>query len=462
MVFRTLFGDPRPKGFLELGEVLDELDIDTDDDDRFEVEIGFEPKDVSKFDEVIHGFYAEVRYHPGDGDTIAFTTLGYRALDDLIVDLRAANLDPRDFEYTFSDEFKSMRFTDEPDESMVTTIVSKSEDFAEIRDQETFDRIKALGDRFKSEIAFAEEFGASEPCTVTMPLTKENPDMTIKHEIFTLIGSLTVSVMRAQNELIEVSRIAQEITNKLGQEAFNDPATTDVTISMNIDTAPFMEVLEELQARVSTGVDAEAQGAVEASKVDYVGTKDIIEDAAIKATAEAIKKVEDAGSIAAATIPDASDDFDAAFEGVLASKLAVEMNADKELPKPLPKSVPSVGLNPAPPIVAEPIDQSEDAKDFRAVVQYFLSNHAGERDNLTTETTIFNMTWDFAAKRIKSDLVRNLVKVAGSKMIWTARLNKLFKNNIDTTVDVVLYGTTTPVTMKLTKDIDGTYSFIKV
>ena len=47
-------------------------------------------------------------------------------------------------------------------------------------------------------------------------------------------------------------------------------------------------------------------------------------------------------------------------------------------------------------------------------------------------------------------------------MIWTQRLNSLFKKNIGTTIDAVLYGSTNPVTMRLDRDTDGSYSFIKV
>ena len=129
---------------------------------------------------------------------------------------------------------------------------------------------------------------------------------------------------------------------------------------------------------------------------------------------------------------------------------------------PLPKasSVPSVGQSPA--IAAEPLDQSDDAKDFRAVASFFLNTYAGARDGLLIEANVFSATWDHAGRKIAPNLSKHLVKVPNSKMIWTQRLNSLFKKNIGTTIDAVLYGSTNPVTMRLDRDTDGSYSFIKV
>lgn len=485
MVFRTLFNEPRPKGFLEIGEVLDLLDIDVDDDDRLDIEVSCDPKDEPKFNEITHGFTAEVRYYAGDDEPVTFTTLGYRSLDELHRDMQACNFDIRDFEYTFSDDLRNMTFTDAPDESTINTIESKTEDFAAIReatasilsyvqegayaldpqDEETQHRVKALGDRLKHELEFANTFG--DPIDLTArnhhELNKENPDMAFKQEIFTLVGALTASVHRAQTELLETNRLALALSDKIGQQAFNERVET-TELHITIDTSPISEALEALSQRVSTGLDADAQTSVEGSTTaDYVATKDIIEEAANKATEASVKQVEETIVAQTEEIAPSTDDFDAAVEDAIAANvakaLAVEIPADA--PKPLPtstvKSVPSV-----PPVEVEAIDQSDDAKDFRAIVQFFLNNNTGTRDQLDIESSLFNATWDHTARRIKADLTRYLVKVPTSKMIWTARLNSLFKKFCDTTVDAVLYGTTTPVTMKLTRDADGSYSFIKV
>ena len=135
MVFRTLFNDPRPKGFLEIGEVLSELDIDVDDRDNLSITISCDPKTGPKFDEKFNGFTAEVIYSEDDRDA-QFTTLGYRSLDELERDLRAADFDLRHAEYDMPDDFKTMIFRDDPDESTVATIISKAEDFAELRDKD--------------------------------------------------------------------------------------------------------------------------------------------------------------------------------------------------------------------------------------------------------------------------------------------------------------------------------------
>ena len=464
MVFRTLFNEPRPKGFLEIGEILDLLDIDVDDDDRLVVTVSCVPKDEPKFNEISHGFSAKVRYYATDNKTVAFTTLGYRSLDELHRDMQACNFDIRDFEYTFGDDVKDMSFTDQPDASVVNTIESKAEDFAAIRaasdpqDEETQYRVKALGDRLKHELEFANTFG--DPIDLTArnhhELNKENPDMSFNQEIFTLIGALTASVHRAQTELIETNRIALALSDKIGQEAFKTQ-DTHTEIVMTLNTGPLTEAMDEFVSRISVGVDADAQSAVEGVSADYVETSDIIEDAANKATEATVKQV-------AEDIARVSDDFHSAVEDALAAgveqALAVEIPA--EAPKPLPKASSVPNIAPAPAIAAEPFDQSDDAKDFRAIAQFFLNNHTGQRDQLDIANAIFNTTWDHGSKRIKPELVRYLVKVPNSKMIWTARLTSLFKKFEGMTVHAVLYGTTGTVDMKLTRDADGSYSFIKV
>ena len=186
MVFRTFFNEPRPKGFLEIGEILALLDIDTDDDERLVVTVSCDPKDEPKFNEVSHGFSAEVRYYATDNEPVSFTTLGYRTLEELHRDMRACDFDPHDFEYTFGDDVKDMSFTDQPDASVVNTIESKAEDFASIREDQT---------------------------TKTEPSKQETPDMTFKQEIFTLIGALTASIHRAQTELLETNRLALALSD---------------------------------------------------------------------------------------------------------------------------------------------------------------------------------------------------------------------------------------------------------
>lgn len=416
MVFRTFFNEPRPKGFLEIGEILALLDIDTDDDDRLVVTVSCDLKDEPKFNEVSHGFSAEVRYYATDNEPVSFTTLGYRTLEELHRDMRACNFDPRDFEYTFDDDVKDMSFTDQPDASVVNTIESKAEDFASIREDQT---------------------------TKTEPSKQETPDMTFKQEIFTLIGTLTASVHRAQTELIETNRIALALSDKIGQEAFKDNGER-TEILMTIDARPLTEAMDEFVSRISVGIDADAQTAVEGTTItEVIDTPEEIEDV---------------------QIAQSSDDFDSAVEDALAAgveqALAVEIPADA--PQPLPKASSVPNIAPAPDIAAETLDQSDDAKDFRTVVQFFLNHHTGQRDQLDIANAIFNTTWDHGSKRIKQELSRHLVKVPNSKMIWTARLNSLFKKFEGTNADAVLYGTTSPVSMKLTKDADGSYSFIKV
>lgn len=457
MVFRTLFNDPRPKGFLEIGEVLSELDIDVDDHDNLSITITCDPKTGPKFDEKSNGFTAEVIYSEDDRDT-QFTTLGYRSLDELERDLRAADFDIRSVHYDIMPDMRGVIFRDDPDESTVSTIISKAEDFAELRDKD------------KPVLKFVEEKDFSinpidrdltrpviAPTVTKHTQTEENPDMTFKHEIFTLANTLTAAVHRAQTELLEVNRLALAISDKIGQLAFSEDTNhaTPCELVLTLDASPLTEALEELAQRVSIGLDADAQSAVESS--GYVETKEIIEEAANKATEEVVKQVEP-------TVPQASVDFDAAMEDALAAgveqALAVEVPA--EAPQPLPKSssVPSVGQTTN--VSAEPLDQSDDAKDFRAISSYFLNTYAGARDGLLIEANIFNATWDHAGRKIVPSLSKHLVKVPGSKMIWTQRLNSLFKKNIGTTVDAVLYGSTNPVTMRLDRDTDGSYSFIKV
>ena len=457
MVFRTLFNDPRPKGFLEIGEVLSELDIDVDDHEHLSITITCDPKTGPKFDEKSSGFTAEVIYSADEQD-VQFTTLGYRSLDELERDLRAADFDIRSAHYDIMPDMRGVIFRDDPDEPTVSTIISKAEDFAELRDKD------------KPVLKFVEEKDFSinpidrdltrpviAPTVTKHTQTKENPDMTFKHEIFTLANTLTAAVHRAQSELLEVNRLALAISDKIGQSAFNEDTTqpTATELVLTIDSSPLTEALEELAHRFSGGLDADAQSAVESS--GYVETKEIIEDAANKATEAVVKAVEP-------TVPQASADFDAAMEDALAAgveqALAVEVPA--EVPQPLPKSssVPSVGQTPA--VTAEPLDHSDDAKDFRAVASFFLNTYAGARDGLLIEANVFSATWDHAGRKIAPNLSKHLVKVPNSKMIWTQRLNSLFKKNIGTTVDVVLYGSTNPVTMRLDRDTDGSYSFIKV
>lgn len=461
MVFRTLFNDPRPKGFLEIGEVLSELDIDVDDHEHLSITITCDPKTGPKFDEKSSGFTAEVIYSADEQD-VQFTTLGYRSLDELERDLRAADFDIRSAHYDIMPDMRGVIFRDDPDEPTVSTIESKAADFAELRDKD------------KPVLKFVEEKDFSinpidrdltrpviAPTVTKHTQTKENPDMAFKHEIFILANTLTAAVHRAQTELLEVNRLALAISDKIGQSAFSEDVihTTTSELVLTLDASPLTEALEELAQRVSTGLDADAQSAVESS--GYVETKEIIEDAAKKATEAAVKQVE---TPVEQTIPSSSPDFDAAVEDALAKgveqALAVEVPA--EAPQPLPKSssVPSVGQTPA--VTAEPLDQSDDAKDFRAVASFFLNTYAGARDGLLIEANVFSATWDHADRKIKGGLSKHLVKVPNSKMIWTQRLNSLFKKNIGTTVDAVLYGSTNPVTMRLDRDTDGSYSFIKV
>lgn len=475
MVFRTLFNDHRPKGFLEIGEVLSELDIDTDDTDNLTITITCDPKTGQKFDEKTEGFTAEVIYSEDDRDA-QFTTLGYRSLGELERDLRAADFDIRSAYYDIMPDLIGMTFRDDPDESTVSTIISKAEDFAELReamlapnailaeipfvpvigdpiDLTAHNHHEIPGDRLKSEAIPGRK-------TIKCTQTKETPDMAFKHEIFILTNTLTAAVHRAQIELLEVNRLALAISDKIGQSAFSeDPIhTTTSELVLTLDASPLTEALEELAQRVSIGLDADAQSAVESS--GYVETKEIIEDAAKKATEAAVKQVE---TPVEQTIPSSSPDFDAAVEDALAKgveqALAVEVPA--EAPQPLPKSssVPSVGQTPT--VTAEPLDQSDYAKDFRAISAYFLNTYSGARDGLLIEANVFNATWDHAGRKIVPNLSKHLVKVPNSKMIWTQRLNSLFKKNIGTTVDAVLYGSTNPVTMRLDRDTDGSYSFIK-
>lgn len=461
MVFRTLFNEPRPKGFLEIGEVLSELDIDVDDHEHLSITITCDPKTGPKFDEKSSGFTAEVIYSADEQD-VQFTTLGYRSLDELERDLRAADFDIRSAHYDIMPDMRGVIFRDDPDESTVSTIISKAEDFAELRDKD------------KPVLKFVEEKDFSiNPIDrdLTRPViapkvtkhiqTKENPDMAFKHEIFTLTNTLTAAVHRAQTELLEVNRLALSISDKIGQSAFSEDTIHTATseLVLTLDASPLTEALEELAQRVSIGLDADAQSAVESS--GYVETKEIIEDAAKKATEAAVKQVE---TPVEQTIPSSSPDFDAAVEDALAKgvETALAVEVPTEAPQPLPKSssVPSVGQTPA--VAADPLDQSDDAKDFRAISSYFLNTYSGARDGLLVEAIVFNATWDHAGRKIKGDLSKHLVKVPNSKMIWTQRLNSLFKKNIGTTVDAVLYGSTNPVSMQLVRDTDGSYSFIKV
>lgn len=466
MVFRTLFNDPRPKGFLEIGEVLSELDIDVDDHEHLSITITCDPKTGPKFDEKSSGFTAEVIYSADEQD-VQFTTLGYRSLDELKRDLRAADFDLRNAVYDVTPDIRGTIFRDDPDESTVSTIISKAEDFAELRDKDK-PVLKFVEEKDFSIIPIERDL--TRPViasTVTKHTqTKENPDMAFKHEIFTLTNTLTAAVHRAQTELLEVNRLALAISDKIGQSAFSEDTIHTATseLVLTLDASPLTEALEELAQRVSIGLDADAQSAVESS--GYVETKEIIEDAANKATEAVVKQVEPAVSIYfdEKTVPQASADFDAAMEDALAAgveqALAVEVPA--EVPQPLPKasSVPSVGQSPA--IAAEPLDQSDDAKDFRAISSFFLNTYAGGRDGLLVEAEIFSATWDHSGRQIEPGLSKHLVKVPNSKMIWTQRLNSLFKKNIGTTIDAVLYGSTNPVTMRLDRDTDGSYSFIKV
>lgn len=135
MVFRTLFNDPRPKGFLEIGEVLSELDIDVDDHEHLSITITCDPKTGPKFDEKSSGFTAEVIYSADEQD-VQFTTLGYRSLDELERDLRAADFDIRSAHYDIMPDMRGVIFRDDPDEPTVSTIISKAEDFAELRDKD--------------------------------------------------------------------------------------------------------------------------------------------------------------------------------------------------------------------------------------------------------------------------------------------------------------------------------------
>lgn len=457
MVFRTLFNEPRPKGFLEIGEVLSELDIDVDDHEHLSITITCDPKTGPKFDEKSSGFTAEVIYSADEQD-VQFTTLGYRSLDELERDLRAADFDIRSAHYDIMPDMRGVIFRDDPDESTVSTIISKAEDFAELRDKDK-PVLKFVEEKDFSIIPIERDLTRPviAPKVTKHIQTKENPDMAFKHEIFTLTNTLTAAVHRAQTELLEVNRLALLISDKIGQSAFSEDTIHTATseLVLTLDASPLTEALEELAQRVSIGLDADAQSAVESS--GYVETKEIIEDAAKKATEAAVKQVEP-------TVPQASADFDAAMEDALAAgveqALAVEVPA--EAPQPLPKaaSVPSVGQTPA--VTAEPLDQSDDTKDFRAITSYFLNTYAGARDGLLIEANVFSATWDHAGRKIAPNLSKHLVKVPGSKMIWTQRLNSLFKKNIGTTVDAVLYGSTNPVTMRLDRDTDGSYSFIKV
>lgn len=461
MVFRNYFNEPRPKGFLEIGEVLEELDIDPTDEEHLNVVIEFSCRSGPKFNELTDGFCAEVSYSDldewGEEVTKFFTTLGYRSLQELKNDLASVGFTTV-HENLLTQE-RDVIIRDEPDEPTVSTIVSKTEDFADIRDANT-----------KPILAFVrEDIYAAKPSSLTehleipgdrkieesVPVEKttelsftiniqENPDMSFTKEIFTMAGALAAATQRAQNELLEVNRIATALMNAAGNNAFEaNEEDHSINITLNVDTTPITEALEEIN-RVTKGLDADAQGAVEGVSADFVETKEIIEEAANKATEEVLKRE--------------SDDFDAAVERALAAGMAPELAV--EVPSDEPKELPVSPVT-KPGVVNTPEEKSDDLKDFCAIVQFFLNNHTGERDFLQIETSIFNVTWDHGARKIHSGLSKYLVKVPNSKMIWTQRLNSLFKKFVGTHVDAVLYGNTTPTTMRLDRDADGTYSFVK-
>ena len=423
MVFRNMFNEPRPKGFLEIGEVLNDLEIDVDDRRNLTIIFSYDPKDEPKFNEIVHGFSAEVLYVADDElAPVTFTTLGYRTLAELIRDLRAAAFNVDHYaQYDMETSERDIIIYDDPDESTVTTITSKGEDFAEIRDEAC--------------IAFvAEEAYGTDPVAYEYtPLSteQENPDMTMNKELFAIVGALTASIHRVQTELLETSRIAQTLTAKLGTAAFAAPVqATSHEIVMHIDGGPLAGVLKELQDVIS-GADVAAQHAVEGE--DIPDEPDTSDDPAL---------------------PEASEDFDEAIEDALATNVAATLaiTTTGNMPQPLPLS----------PEFAPHADQSDDAKDFRAICAYFLNVNSGERDGIVPAVGVFNATWNLPASAVKADVAKNLIKVAQSKLIWTSRLTSLFKRFVDTELDAVLYGTTSPVTMKLVKDADGTYGFIKV
>lgn len=453
MVFRTLFNEPRPKGFLEIGEVLEELDIDPDDTDHVEVVIDFSDRTGPKFNEVNDGFFAEVTYSDLDENDeeclVSFTTLGYRDLKSLTDDLCSVGFVPPFLENLLTQE-RGIVIRDEPDApEMIIHGTDKASDFAQLRAEAMEPAIL----KYKEETEYSDHPSELPPTHLTT--NKEKPDMTFNRDIYELANALNSSVLRLQTELLETNRLALALTQKIGNQAFEDqePQRSELTIS--IDASPLTQAIEELVSKVSTGLDATAQTAVEGA--GYVETKEIIEDAANKATEEVIKSVE-------ASLPQESDDFDAAVEAILSKgveqELAVEVPA--EAPQPLPTPENTETVTQAVSTVQPHLDQSDDAKDFRAIASFFLNKYSGARDGLLIEAQIFNTTWDHINRRIAPELSKHLIKVPTSKMIWTQRLNSLFKKNVGEHIDAVLYGSTNPVTMRLDRETNGHYSFIKV
>lgn len=160
MVFRTLFNEPRPKGFLEIGEVLEELDIDPDDTDHLEVVIDFSDRTGPKFNEVNDGFFAEVTYSDldenGEECLVSFTTLGYRDLQSLTNDLRSVGFVPPFLENLLTQE-RSIIIRDEPDDpEMVVHDVDKASDFAALRAEGMEPKAEPAVLKYKEETEYSD------------------------------------------------------------------------------------------------------------------------------------------------------------------------------------------------------------------------------------------------------------------------------------------------------------------
>ncbi|MGR3375005.1 MAG: hypothetical protein ACU0D1_19575 [Pseudooceanicola nanhaiensis] len=83
---RSMFNDPRPKGFEELFSAMDELGMDADvATATLEEEPGADGFGG-------HGYSAEVFDYDSEDERIEFSTLAYDTKEELIADLKAVGI----------------------------------------------------------------------------------------------------------------------------------------------------------------------------------------------------------------------------------------------------------------------------------------------------------------------------------------------------------------------------------
>lgn len=88
-MFRNMFGDPKPKGHLEIVEALDEKGLNPALCEAT-IEFAEDPSPFNGWCAIITGYSGEID-EEGD-EFIEIHTLGYDSKDELIHDLQAANI----------------------------------------------------------------------------------------------------------------------------------------------------------------------------------------------------------------------------------------------------------------------------------------------------------------------------------------------------------------------------------